>query len=765
MRPTHRAVLALCLLLCTAVLSAQDVPIRQGPFTVTMGPQNNFLPAGTSYQFYCVRQDTQAYTQFLSDGIIDLTTSGTWSTSDSTIAYFQPGTGILQTLTSASNPITVFFSSGPYHLSTSLTVGPAAVSSITLGPVLNPSIAVSGQQTFTATAQFTDGSSTPVTGAAVWSSNDTTVATTSGATVTGVADGTTFINAAYTDPYYGNVVTGTTGINVGLAASNPIVVSPTPVTVALGQTQQFTAMGNFTDLVQRNVSGAVTWGSSNTAVAITDQTGFVTTASAGGPINITAASGAASGSASLTVGPLMLLFIAVTPSSANLDFGNSLQFAATGNYSDGSSQDLTVLATWMSSDATVATMSPNGPFGGLATANSNNNANTAQITAQYTDPNYSGNIQTSSASLSVGPPTLVSITVSPSNPTLVAGTTQQFTATGQYDDGSTADLTASASWSSDTQSVATVATTGLVTAVSPGGANISATDLGTSITGSAAVTVISAQVTSIDVSPPNATLNVGMQQQYTATGHYSDQSTHDITAVATWGSSMSAFASINPGGLATADKAGTTSISAQFNGVTSNSATLNVNAPTLTTVTVTPASVSANVNDQIQFTATATFNDNSSQDITSTATWIADNTGCSPACIAVNNTAGSKGLAVALHAGTAKVIATQASQSGNASLTVTGAVLQSITIAPLNYTLPRNLTKQFRATGHYSDGSTRDLTASVSPPMMWSSSQTFVATISSAGLVTAKNIGSTTITATIVSSGAHSASTKLNVTF
>ncbi|HEV2112820.1 MAG TPA: hypothetical protein VGR50_01650, partial [Terriglobales bacterium] len=128
MRLRRIPVLALYLLLGVSISLAQDVGIIQGPFTVTMGPQNNFLPAGTSYQYYCVRQNNQAYQQGLGDGVIDLTTSGTWTSSDNTIAMFQPGnTGILQTLAASSSPITISFSSGPYHLSTSLTVGPAAV--------------------------------------------------------------------------------------------------------------------------------------------------------------------------------------------------------------------------------------------------------------------------------------------------------------------------------------------------------------------------------------------------------------------------------------------------------------------------------------------------------------------------------------------------------------------------------------------------------------------------------------------------------------
>ncbi len=71
---------------------------------------------------------------------------------------------------------------------------------------------------------------------------------------------------------------------------------------------------------------------------------------------------------------------------------------------------------------------------------------------------------------------LASLMVTPATPTIAAGTDQQFTATGTYSDGSTADLTTSVNWTSDTLAAATIdATTGLAHGVSPGTSTISAT--------------------------------------------------------------------------------------------------------------------------------------------------------------------------------------------------------------------------------------------------------------------------------------------------
>ncbi len=77
------------------------------------------------------------------------------------------------------------------------------------------------------------------------------------------------------------------------------------------------------------------------------------------------------------------------------------------------------------------------------------------------------------------PPTLVSISLSPQSPIISVGKDQQFTATEVYSDGSTQDITASADWTSATQTVATISNSpgskGLATSVGMGTSAITAT--------------------------------------------------------------------------------------------------------------------------------------------------------------------------------------------------------------------------------------------------------------------------------------------------
>ena len=73
------------------------------------------------------------------------------------------------------------------------------------------------------------------------------------------------------------------------------------------------------------------------------------------------------------------------------------------------------------------------------------------------------------------------------------------------------------------------------------------------------------------------------------------------------------------------------------------------------------------------------------------------------------------------------------------------ATLVAIGVSPFNPSIPVGSTQQFRATGIYSDDTTRDLTGQVS----WTSATPAVATVDSTGLATGKAVGSSVITANV----------------
>jgi trimeric autotransporter adhesin len=131
-------------------------------------------------------------------------------------------------------------------------------------------------------------------------------------------------------------------------------------------------------------------------------------------------------------------------------------------------------------------------------------------------------------------PVLQTITVTPPTPGILVGQTQQMTATGTYDDGSTKTITGSVSWSTTDASVATVTTSGgLVTGVSSGTASIQATSA--TISGSTSVTVSLSGVTSITVTPSSQSVSASsgtafcLQALATTSGGQVD-----ISSTATW---------------------------------------------------------------------------------------------------------------------------------------------------------------------------------------------------------------------------------------
>jgi hypothetical protein len=184
---------------------------------------------------------------------------------------------------------------------------------------------------------------------------------------------------------------------------------------------------------------------------------------------MTAALAGVSGSTTLTVTPATLVAIAVTPASRNLPAGLTNQFTATGTYTDNSTQNLTTAVAWNSADTTIAAISNASGSNGLATA-----AGQGTVTITAALGSVSG-----SAMLTVTAATLVSIAVAPAAPSILNGTTQQFTATGTYTNNSTQNLTSVVAWSSSDMTIATVSnivgSNGLATSVANGTTTISAT--------------------------------------------------------------------------------------------------------------------------------------------------------------------------------------------------------------------------------------------------------------------------------------------------
>ena len=495
------------------------------------------------------------------------------------------------------------------------------------------------------------------------------------------------------------------------------------MSIPLGTVQQFTATGTFSDNTTQDITGSVGWSSSPAAVASITVSGLATGKNLG-TVTITATSGAITGSVTSTVDAKNLVSITVLPANPSIAQNTSQQFSATGTFTDGSTHNLTALVTWSSSNTAAATVGGNSGLGkGLTPGSSTISATLGTIPG--------------STVLEVTNATITSMSVSPSGRTIAPATQLQFTATGTFSDSSTQVLNRDATWASDNTAVATVGPMGLVTAVASGTANIGATFGG--VSGSTLLTVSSATLKSIAVTPASAVMAPASTLLFTATGTYSDGTTQNISNAVAWSSSANNVATITNFGQVTGQSAGSATITAQ-QGSVSGTASVVVASSALKSLGISPSS-GATVAEQtgLQFEAVGTFADSSTQNLTASVTWTS-----SPASVAtVSNAASSKGLATGVAPGSATITALFAGLTQQAPLTVTNATLDSITIAPATPDIALGESQQFTATGNFSDGTTENLTAQVK----WTSSNVSVATINADGIASTAGKGTTTITA------------------
>jgi hypothetical protein len=495
-----------------------------------------------------------------------------------------------------------------------------------------------------ATGYYSDGTTETLDNLATWTVKQPEKATISPeGRLTALSEGFIEVSATYAE------VTGSTFLRVGPPELAGITIGPSQSSVPSGETEQLTATGKFSDGTTKDLTQSATWSSSSLDIATISSAGLAK-ALAQGSTTVTAVSGAVQGATTLTVTAAVLTSVVVTPPGASIPAGNTQQCIATGFYSNGGTQNLTSMAIWTSTVPSVAKVSTGGMAIGMAVGTSSISATISGVTG--------------STVLTVMPAALVSIAVTPPNPSVAAGDQQQLTATGTYTDGSTQNLTNTATWSSLSPNVATISIGGTATGVTTGTSNITATQ--SSITGSASLTVTAAVLVSIAVAPPNPSIAAGYKQQFTATGTYSNGSTQNLTGTETWTSSAPAVATINVTGFATSLTKGNSIISAAMSGVT-GSTTLTVTAPVLVSMAVTPANTSIPIGSTQSFTATGTYSDGSTQNLTSTATWSS-----STSSVATIGTAsGPPGLATATGFGTTTIQAASGSINNSTTLTVT----------------------------------------------------------------------------------------------
>jgi hypothetical protein len=720
----------------TASFTVDGAPLD----SISISPSFPTLANGTNQQLAATGHYLDGSTQ-------DITTLVTWESSDVgvlTVSDILGSKGLMNSVSIGSATVTATL--GDIAGTTNVAISDAVLVSIEINEA-DPSIANGTTQQFTVEGTFTDASTQDVTDLMTWESSDEGVATISNANgfeglATSVGDGTTTITATYDES-----ISAQTTLTVTTAVLLSIDVTPMNPSIANGLTQQFTATGNYDILPSQDITSVVTWSSSDVGVAtISNVSGSNGLASSitDGSTTITATLGFVSGDTLLTVTAAELASIVITPENPSIRNGTLQQFSATGIYTDSSTVDVTTSVVWDSSDMGVATISNVGGSEGLATS-----VTDGSTTITATLGLISGNTM-----LTVLDIHLISIAVTPANPSIALGTTERFIATGTFDDASTQDLTDQVTWDSSDVGVATISNAdgseGLATSVVDGPTTITAT-LGL-ISGNTLLTVTPATIVSVEVTPLAPSIVDGNEQQFVAMGTFSDASVQDITADAVWDSSDVGVATISNAdgseGLATSVTDGVTTITATFDFVSDNT-TLTVTPAELVSIDVTPTTQTIGIGVTLQFTATGTYTDETTQDITTSVTWSSSNT----AKATISNAGGSEGLATAVANGSTTITATLGLISDNTLLTV-AKILDYVEITPTTPTLKKNKNRQLKGRAYYSDGTNSNKTADIT---RWTSSNEAVIKMNyggTAGKVRAlTNSGTSTITFTYTENG------------
>lgn len=597
--------------------------------SIAVSPLNPSIPVDGTQQLVA----TGSYSNGTSK---DLTTQATWTSSSAIVASVN-ASGLATGITSGSTTITASFAqvSGSENLSVtpileSITVTPAA-----------PSLLVNTTQQLSATGMLSNGSSQDLTAQVAWASSNSSVASVDGAGLaTSVAAGTATITATK------GAIAGSTSISVTAPTLSSIVLSPDQSSAPQGVTQVFVATGLFSggDSVEL---ASVTWTSSNPALVSIDGSGSAATLGVG-TVTISATSGAVVGSTTFTVLPPTPVAISVNPSAPSLALGTTVQLSAVEEFTDGSTQNL-LAPTWTSSDVNIAAVDSTGLVSTAAPGT---------VTVSAAAGGISG-----STVVTVSNAVATSITVTPPNPSVPAGTAQQFTATATFSDATLQDVTNTVTWISSAGDVASVSNSGLATALATGSSSITASS--GSISGSTSLQVTAAVLQSVSVAPQNLMLAIGTTAQLTATGVYSDSSTQDLTQQAVWSSSVGGVASVSTIGLVTARKAGAATITAVSGGV-SGSTLATVVTHTLQSIVVTPVNPATGRGQTLQFTATGHYDDGSTQDITTSVHWSTSSANLAT----INSGQGGGGLASGKGSGNVTITAALNGISGSTTLTV-----------------------------------------------------------------------------------------------
>lgn len=414
-----------------------------------------------------------------------------------------------------------------------------------------------------------------------------------------------------------------------------------------------------------------------------------------------------------------LVSISVNPSGTFiLNNGYSRQLYVTAHWSDGTTTDVTAECTFISSFTSRATVDSSG----VVTA-SYSSTGGATIFITYETMETTVNVEVVSY--------ISSIYFNPTSYSVAVGSSTYVTIYAYWSDGTITNITSSTIFSRSNTNI-TISGSAIIGS-NQGSSVLTANYSG--FTATASITITAPILNSISVNPTSVSLASGKTQQIAVTANWSNGTTTTVTTSASYTSSQTSRATVNSSGLITAgNTTGAYTITVTYSGKT---ATISgtTTAATIESISVSPNSFSIAQGLTQQLTVTATMSNGTSQNVTSSSTYVSNQTG--------RATVNSSGLVTASGStGAVTITVTNSGKTATASVTVTTAVVNQLIVPGGNVNLSVGQTHQLTVIAVMSNGTELNVT----------SSATYIAqsggrvTVTSGGLVTAVATGSTGVT-------------------
>ena len=460
-------------------------------------------------------------------------------------------------------------------------------------------------------------------------------------------------------------------------------------------------------------SSKLTWKSGDSSIVTVDSNGVIKGVKAGiTTITVTSSNGkSATCEVEVVNDSVSVKKIRLTRSKATINPGSSTQIIATIEPENATNRDL----VWTSSDTSIATVNSKGVVKGLKSG-------TVTITAKTKD----GKV-VASTTITVSTPSIIEkLEFSQKNVSVKKGDTQQLIVIVTPSELSGSKLT----WKSSDTSIVTVDSNGVIKGVKPGTATITVTSSNGKKT-TCNVTVVSddVNVEKITLSPVDNTISSGSTTQIIATIEPENATNRDLV----WTSSDSKIATVDSKGVVKGLKNGTVTITAKTKDgkvVASTTITVNNTPAEIEKIEFTEDNISVKKGATQQLIVIVTPSELSGSKLT----WKSSDS----SIVTVDSNGVIKGVKI----GTATITVT--SENGKSATckveVVSDEVLvENIILTPNDETISPGSTTQIIATIEPENATNRDL--------VWTSSDTSIATVDNKGVVTGIKNGTVTITA------------------